>query len=110
MNWITLRSIDQLEAIRNNPEQTYIIFKHSTRCPVSGMAKRNIEYTSTPVPDDITLYFLDLIAFREISNAIAEWWGIKHESPQLLLIKGDQCIYHASHSDIDMEVLLQQLA
>lgn len=106
MNWITLNSISQLEAIKNNSKQHCIIFKHSTRCPVSSMAKRTVEYAGTAVPDDIPVYYLDLIAYRDISNSIAEWWGVEHESPQLLLLKGDQCLFHASHEGIDMDELL----
>lgn len=110
MNWITLDSINQLNEISNNAEQTCLIFKHSIRCPVSGMAKRTIEYGGTSIPAGIPIYYLDLINYRDISNAVAERWQVKHESPQVLLVKGATCIFHASHSDIEVEELLKQLS
>ena len=109
MNWIPLNTINQLEAIRNNTTQNCIIFKHSTRCPVSSMAKRTITYGADAIPEDVPVYYLDLIAYREVSDAIAQWWGVTHESPQLLIIKGDKAVFHASHGDIDMDELLKHL-
>ena len=55
--------------------------------------------------DKVTPYFLDLIAHRDISNDIASRFGVMHQSPQLLLIKGGKSIYDVSHSDIDAEAL-----
>lgn len=110
MNWIALNSINQLDEIRSNAEQVCLIFKHSIRCPVSSMAKRTIEYAATRIPPGIPVYYLDLINYRDISNAVAEWWQVKHESPQLLLVKGATCIFHASHGDIDIDELLTQLS
>ena len=109
MNWIPLNTISQLETIKNDTTQYSVIFKHSTRCPVSSMAKRTIEHGSDLIPDGVPVYYLDLITYREISNTIAEWWNIKHESPQLLVIKGNQTVFNASHSDIDMDEIAQHL-
>lgn len=101
MKWIALTSMEELEHVTNLNMHT-IIFKHSTRCPVSNMAKRTFELESTLIPDELPIYLLDLIKYREISNKIAEKWQVRHESPQVLLIKGDQCIYHESHNDIEV--------
>lgn len=109
MNWIALNSLDQLDQISNS-KQVSLIFKHSIRCAVSSMAKRTIEFAGQSIPANISVYYLDLINYRDISNAIAEKWQVKHESPQLLLVKGDMYLYHASHSDIDMDELLEKLA
>jgi len=111
MNWIPLTSIEQLEEIQKKSEP-FVIFKHSTRCPVSSMAKRNIEFESVLLPETVPTYFLDLIKFRELSNTVAKTWNIRHESPQILLISNDQCLYHASHNEInvaDLVVKINQL-
>ena len=101
MNWEPLNTIDQLHNIYKS-EDVFILFKHSTRCPVSAMAKRSLEYDKNLLPKETIIYYLDLITYRDISNTIAEMWKVKHESPQLLIIQGDKCLYHASHSDIEM--------
>lgn len=101
MTWKPLNTIDQLHSIYKS-EEVSILFKHSTRCPVSAMAKRSLEYDKDLLPKDTIIYYLDLIAYRDISNTIAEMWEVKHESPQLLIIQGERCLYNASHSDIEM--------
>lgn len=106
MNWIPLNTLAQLQEflISDNP---VVIFKHSTRCSVSAMAKRSLEFDKNLIPEDAKFYYLDLIAHRDISNKIAELWDIRHESPQILVIKGKECIYNASHSDIEMQDIVQ---
>lgn len=105
MNWQHIISINQLEELTYK-DDIFVIFKHSTRCPVSSMAKRNLEYDFSILPKGLPMYILDLIALRDISNFIAEYWDIQHESPQLLVVKGKHCLYHASHQDIEIKNIL----
>ncbi len=99
MNWIELTSEAQLSEIQNNKEPS-IIFKHSTRCPVSRIVKNNFILESVLLPDNVKTYHLDLIKFREVSNLIAQKWAVRHESPQALLIQDNKCEYDASHNEI----------
>ena len=103
--WQHLTHISQLEIITADSETTpAIIFKHSTRCSISRMALKQFENQYNP-DMEVTPYFLDLLAHRDVSNAIAEKFNVMHQSPQLLLIKNGKSIYDASHSDIDAETL-----
>lgn len=86
-------------SIQNN-NKSYAIFKHSTRCSISGMALNRMENSSFFELNELDFYYLDLISYRNVSNYIAKILGVEHESPQLLLIKNGKCIAHASHSDI----------
>jgi len=99
MNWIELNSADQLLDIQNN-NKSCIIFKHSIRCAVSSMAKKNFQLEAILLPTEIDVYLLDLIKYRDLSNRVEEIWKVKHESPQVLLIQGRECKFHASHNDI----------
>ncbi len=108
MNWITLNNIAQLDEIK--AAQSYsIIFKHSTRCSISLMAKKKFEFEWDSLPSETPLYFLDLLNHRDISNAIAEIFKVHHESPQLLLIKDGECVFEASHSEISAEETAEQM-
>ena len=49
-----------------------------------------------------TPILVDVIAHRQISNAVADRFGVQHESPQLLMIENGHCSHHASHFDIDL--------
>lgn len=108
MNWIPLTSIAQLDEIAQ-ATSAQIIFKHSTRCPVSSMAKRTVEYNWDELPENTNIYLLDLIQYREISNAIAERWQVAHQSPQVLVLQAENCIYHASHEAINVEDIAKYL-
>ena len=105
MNWTQLQSTDQLNEIKNLPGYS-IIFKHSTRCSISMMAKRRFELDWDSLPEEISLYFLDLIQYREISSQIAQLFHVHHESPQLLLIKDGECILDQSHGGISIDEAL----
>lgn len=109
MNWIPLCSVEELEQlIRKSEQQPQVIFKHSTRCSISSVAKSRLEKAEAPA--EIPFYYLDLISYRPLSNSIAERFGIEHESPQVLVIKNGQCVYDESHMGIDMEDIKDQLS
>ena len=102
MNWIPLRNEDQLEEIvLNSNNKPQVIFKHSTRCSVSSMAKNRLDKKDQP--EGIDFYFLDLIKHRKISNKIADDFKVAHQSPQILIINQGKCVYDESHSGITME-------
>lgn len=111
INWTKLESEESLQDIKKQSEdQAVIIFKHSTRCPVSQMALSWFERSwKEDEMQKVTPYFLDLISYRNISNKIAEEFSIQHESPQLLLIRNGACVYHRSHSNISYKELQQEL-
>jgi bacillithiol system protein YtxJ len=106
MNWITLDQADQLKNIKADTGYS-VIFKHSTRCSISMMAKKRVDMDLNDLPETVKPYFLDLIAHREISSQIAELFQVHHESPQLLLIKDGECILDQSHGDISIEETLE---
>ncbi|HEY4196360.1 MAG TPA: bacillithiol system redox-active protein YtxJ [Mucilaginibacter sp.] len=109
MNWISLESAEQLSGIKQQHGFS-IIFKHSTRCSISLMAKRRFEMDWESLPDNVPVYFLDLIKYRDISNQIADDFQVYHQSPQLLLIKDGECILDQSHSGISLEEALAELS
>ena len=109
INWIQITHLGQLAEIQelsfNKPT---IIFKHSTTCSISRMALKNFE-REYDLQDQVEAYFLDLLNFRAISNEIALKFDVKHESPQLLLIKNGISVYDVSHDRIDADKLKEQI-
>jgi bacillithiol system protein YtxJ len=105
MDWNVLTDLGELdEIITLSNDKPIAIFKHSTRCSVSRMALKQFE-NEFDFSDKVTPYFLDLIAYRSISNEISNRFGVQHQSPQLILIKDGKAVYNVSHSDIDATVL-----
>ncbi len=109
MNWIPLTEELQVAEIKQKSNtQPQVIFKHSTRCSISSVAKNRLE-KNTP-PSNAVFYFLDLIKFRNISDMVASVFSVHHESPQLLIIKNGECVYEETHSGINMHDIHAQTA
>jgi bacillithiol system protein YtxJ len=85
-----------------------MIFKHSTRCSISSSALNRVERNWNNEQDDVKVkpFYLDLIAYRNISNEIAKKWNIEHQSPQVLIIKKGACIYTETHMGINYEEII----
>jgi bacillithiol system protein YtxJ len=102
MNWIPLTDVAQLDAVdAASAGKPVLIFKHSTRCSISSVALGRLENSWSPTDDaEHNVHYLDLIRYRDVSNAIAERYGVQHESPQVLVIRHGKCVYDASHTAI----------
>ena len=101
LDWVQLSSEEQL-AILDDASSLHpqLIFKHSTQCGISGMVLRSFSAKTAHPESGFNYFVLDLIAFRTLSNAIAEKYGIMHQSPQVLVIKDGMVVAHASHHSI----------
>lgn len=97
--WIPLELVEQLdEVIEQSYEKPVVIFKHSTRCSISRFALRQWENESEV--NAVNYYLIDLLNFRPVSQYVAERFQIRHESPQIIVLKGGKVVSHASHQDI----------
>ena len=108
VEWIELRSNAQLDDIdvsgSNKPQ---LIYKHSTSCGISSMVLRRLEKLMQSAGGEADLYFLDIHRHREVSDAIAGRYRVRHQSPQLLILKHGKLLATASHGAI-AEVDLSQ--
>jgi len=105
--WIPLTTEEQFLKILE--EDQAAIFKHSTRCSISSMAQSRLE-RDFDVESDINFYYLDLLQFRNISNLIEQTLNVRHQSPQLIVLKKGRVVYHASHSSISAESILSAVS
>ncbi len=104
--WKTLVNSEQLEEIKKTSfEKPVAIFKHSTRCSISRMAWNQFQKHYNISNDNIEVYYLDLIEYRSISNAIADDFQVQHQSPQIVVIKDGVCVFTTSHESIDAKDL-----
>jgi bacillithiol system protein YtxJ len=103
--WTDLTDKDQITIAKEESKDKLIgIFKHSTRCGISRMVLRNFE-KQYEENENTKLYFLDLVKHRDLSNAVADELGVRHESPQFIVLSDEKVIHHASHQDIDASKL-----
>jgi bacillithiol system protein YtxJ len=109
IKWLPLISTDQIDAaINSERSKPVLFFKHSTRCSISAMALNRFEHEWNE-NDNCDLYFLDLLQHRDLSNQIAALTGIRHESPQAILIHKGKVVYNASHNAISADQIQKML-
>jgi bacillithiol system protein YtxJ len=101
INWIPLTSLEQIKEIKElSKKEPIAIFKHSTRCGISSMVIKRFANSFDEELKDFKVYYLDLLSYREVSNEIGHTFQVLHQSPQLLVVKNEEVISHASHYDI----------
>lgn len=105
--WQQLTEIDQLQRIREASNNTLqVIFKHSTRCGISR-AVINRFVADYKLDTNADLYYLDLLNYRDVSNEVAHEFQVIHQSPQFILVKNGKVVHHASHHEIDANIVAE---
>ncbi len=108
--WNHITSTDDLDALTElSKDQPVVVFKHSTRCSISSMAKNRVDASWDIKEEEAKLYYLDLIQYRPLSNLIAERFNVIHESPQVIIVKEGKAVYHNSHNGITVEAIKEVL-
>lgn len=109
MNW---NSIDwnQFNAILlSSNRRPQVIYKHSTRCATSYFALKNIQMLSEEDIGKADFYLVNVIGDRELSQKIARELGVRHESPQVIILKGGEVQWHGSHQQVQAEIISSHL-
>jgi bacillithiol system protein YtxJ len=111
MHWKTIHTDKELEeAITESYEKPVLLFKHSTRCAISSMAFDRLDRNWEDGEMKETIgYMIDVIGDRGISDSVQHRFGIRHESPQLLLLRDGKVIFHDSHMGIAYDSLRRAL-
>ena len=79
-----------IDASKDRP---VVVFKHSNSCPISSRAYREMEQL-----DDINL--LEIQTARDLSREVEELTGVRHESPQVIILRDGKAVWNASHFDV----------
>ena len=107
----TLRDADHLdELLAISSQQPLLLFKHSQSCGVSFEALDEILAHRVERPDAATYAMLTVQRNRELSNVVATRLGVRHETPQVILVRDGRAIWTASHFRISAESLANALA
>ncbi len=107
-----IASVDELEPLfETSSHNPLFIFKHSLTCPISSAALREYErFVEQQDAEDVSRFTLvEIQKARDVSQAITERTGVRHESPQALLLRDGQVAWHASHWSIKVDSLKKAL-
>jgi bacillithiol system protein YtxJ len=88
------------ELVTRSQNEPVIVFKHSTSCPVSASAYQEMQRVEWEVN------LVEVQSDREISRLIAERTGLRHESPQVILLRRGKAVWDASHWQIKANTVL----
>ncbi|HEX9730577.1 MAG TPA: bacillithiol system redox-active protein YtxJ [Thermoanaerobaculia bacterium] len=97
---VKLRTVDELDSLIEKSHQAPVmIFKHSLICPISAAAYGEFEsyLAARPAGDRVVHALVEIQRARPVSNAVAERTGVRHESPQALVLRGGRVVWHQSH-------------
>jgi bacillithiol system protein YtxJ len=97
---------EDLEAVFE--AEVALIYKHSTRCGLSATANRQVMRFAEE-ETGVAVFRIDVIANRDVSNAVADRLGIPHESPQAILLRRGKPVWHVSHSSVRTRALRRAL-
>ncbi|HXG92859.1 MAG TPA: bacillithiol system redox-active protein YtxJ [Blastocatellia bacterium] len=101
-----LKTIEDLEgSIRESNERPVLLFKHSTTCPISGRAFRKLQEHIELANGGVGYNLVIVQTARAVSNEVADRLGIRHESPQAILIRNGREVWNASHFDITADAI-----
>lgn len=87
------------ELISNSNDAPVILFKHSSTCPVSAGAYREMSKLSEKVA------LLVVQRARDLSREVERRTGIRHESPQAIVLRNGQAVWNASHWDVTSDAV-----
>lgn len=97
-NFIKVNTREELDGLfAKSSEQPVFLFKHSLTCPISSGVYQIVSGI------DADVYLVVVQNARDVSNEIAAKTGVRHESPQAVVIKDGKAIYHASHYDVTVQ-------
>ena len=81
--------------ISDSKQKTILVFKHSNACGVSARAFRELEKLEGQVN------LLEVQAVPDLSREVESLTGVRHETPQVILLRDGKAVWNASHFDVN---------
>jgi bacillithiol system protein YtxJ len=97
-----MTGVDEFERLLAEP--LAIVFKHSTACGISARAHDETERFLTEHPER-SVHKVEVLESRGLSDFIEARTGIRHESPQLLVLREGKVVWHGSHGRVTAEAI-----
>ncbi len=102
-----LESDTEWQRIRALPQ--VVIYKHSPICFLSFLARPKVRRFESKRPE-VPVFMVNVIKQRGLSEQIADDLGVRHESPQVIVLTEGSVAWHASHQDVSANRLLEAVS
>jgi bacillithiol system protein YtxJ len=86
-----------------------VIYKHSPRCGSCIAALDEVRRFADAQPD-VPVYQVEVLTQRPLSNAIAERLGVRHASPQVIVVSDWRAVWSATHWNVTAQALAEQVS
>jgi bacillithiol system protein YtxJ len=101
-----LNRVEELEAcLERSWREPVWVFKHSLTCSISFTALAEFEAFVDEGGPARSYALIEVQTARELSDELARRTGVLHESPQVILLRDGEAVWHASHWRIEAESL-----
>ena len=108
--WNQILSKEDIAGIFDSSKaKTQVVFKHSSSCGISFFAMRSLNTPELLENEHIDLHLIDVIHQRSTSQDFAEKVNIRHESPQIFVIKDGEITWHGSHNSVNAKNVLSNI-
>lgn len=87
--------------LTDSKQKPVIVFKHSNACSISSRAYREMEKVEAEVN------ILVVQSAREISRELANLTGVRHETPQVIVLRYGKAVWNASHFDVQAVAVIE---
>ncbi len=92
MRFIPVTAVGMLdELLTRSQEEPILLFQHDAACSISALAYREMARLGGTVP------LIDVQQAGEVKYAIEARTGVKHESPQVIVLRRGRAVWSASH-------------
>jgi bacillithiol system protein YtxJ len=106
-----IHHIDELDrALMESRHRPLVLFKHSYSCGVSAEALDELLAHLAEQQGNARYAMVTVQTHRDVSNAIAAKLGVRHETPQALLVQDGRVVWSASHFRVNADALAKALA
>jgi bacillithiol system protein YtxJ len=85
-----------------------VIYKHSPRCGSSLVAEAEVKRFADRHPE-VPVYRVDVLGHRALSRSLAQRLHVRHESPQVILLRNGAVAWVGSHGHVDADALATHL-
>ena len=91
----------------NSETKPVLFIKHSNRCSISSMALNRLLEHKPTLDETYNVFLIDVVKDRSLSQEIANYYNVQHQSPQVIVVKNREPVYDSSHLAIQARELLQ---
>jgi bacillithiol system protein YtxJ len=103
-----LAELDEL--LSESDTRPLLLFKHSRSCGISAEALDELLAHLDAQAQQAARYAVVTVqTHREVSNAVSAKLGVRHETPQALVIRDGAVVWTASHFRVTAEAMLKAL-